>query len=396
MPGSASVRPAPPAGPVVWNFPTRIVFGPGALAQLADEARHLGARRALIVGDPGVVRAGLVERATEALATGLISAEVFDGVGTNPTGAEALAATEAYRAAGANLVVALGGGAAIDVAKLVRICATHAPPLARYDAEAGGSAHLVEPFPPLIAIPTTAGTGSEVGRSAVATLAETGRKTIFFSPRLIPSVALLDPELTLSLPALQTAATGFDALTHNIEALCTPMDHPMAEAIARMGIRLVAAHLERAVQESGNLGARAGMQKAALCGGVAFQRGLGACHSLAHPLSTEFGLHHGLANALCLPAIADFNRHVVQRELAFVAEAFGARAGDEKSMAFECGGALRALRRKVGLPDGMTAAGVTEDRLERLADLAYADPCHHENPRACTREDLLALYRASM
>jgi alcohol dehydrogenase class IV len=391
----ASVKPPPPSGPVVWNFPTRIVFGAGALARLPDEAKQLGGRRALVVGDPGVVKAGLVERAIEALAAGLITADVFHDIGTNPTGDEALAAAEACKAAAADVIVAIGGGAAIDVAKIVRILATHPAPLARYDAEQGG-ADVTAPLPPMIAIPTTAGTGSEVGRSAVATLAETGRKTIFFSPRLIPSVALLDPELTLSLPPGTTAATGFDALTHNIEALCTPMDHPMAEAIARQGIRLVAAHLDRAVQDGANLAARAGMQKAALCGGVAFQRGLGACHSLAHPLSTEFGLHHGLANALCLPAIADFNRHVSQRELAFVAEAFGAKAGDEKSMAFECAGALRALRRKVGLPDGLGAAGVPEDRFESLADLAFADPCHRENPRVCTREDLLALYRASM
>lgn len=381
---------------VVWNFPTRIVFGVGSLAGLGEEAGRLGGRRALVVSDPGVARTGLVERTRDVLAGSGVTSDVFADIGTNPTEAQAVAAGEAYRSAHADLVVALGGGAAIDVGKLVRILATHPPPLGRYDDATGGSDRITEPFPPMIAIPTTAGTGSEVGRSAVATLAATGRKAIFFSPRLLPSVALLDPELTVSLPPGTTAATGFDAFTHNVEALCTPMHHPMADAVARKGIELVATHLERAVRDGANLEARAGMLEAATLGAVAFQRGLGACHSLAHPLSAELGMHHGLANALCLPAVCDFNREVALEEIAFVARTLGAKGDDARALAAKCADAVRELRRRVALPDGLAAAGVPVDRLERLADLAFEDPCHRENPRPCTRDDLLALYRASL
>jgi alcohol dehydrogenase class IV len=381
---------------VTWNYPTRIVSGAGALAELGPEARRLGGRRALVVSDPGVARAGLVARAVEALGASGVPSATFEEIGTNPTQAQAEAAAAAYRTAGADFVVAIGGGAAIDVGKIVRILASHPPPLDRYDDATGGSERITEALPPMVAIPTTAGTGSEVGRSAVATLAATGRKAIFFSPRLIPSVALLDPTLTLSLPPRATAATGFDALTHCVEALSTPMHHPMAAGIAREGIRLVAKHLERAVRDGNDLEARTGMLEAATLGAVAFQRGLGACHSLAHPLSAEFDMHHGLANALCLPAVCDFNREAATEALAFVAQTFGERGADEPTLAGKSADAVRALRARVGLPSGLREAGVPENALERLADLAFEDPCHRENPRACTRNDLLAMYRASL
>jgi alcohol dehydrogenase class IV len=230
----------------------------------------------------------------------------------------------------------------------------------------------------------------------VATLASTGRKTVFFAPRLIPSVAILDPKLTVSMPPAITAATGFDALTHAIEAYCTRLDHPMADAIALEAIRLVAAKLERATADGTDLLARGGMLKAAAMGAVAFQKGLGACHSLAHPLSSENHLHHGLANALCLPAVVDFNRGAAPDKLARVASLLGVRGDDAETLAFECSGALRALRKRLHLPDGLLAVGVREDQLEHLADLAFADACHLDNPRVCTRDDLLALYRASL
>ncbi|MDH5676961.1 MAG: iron-containing alcohol dehydrogenase, partial [Myxococcales bacterium] len=290
---------------VTWNFPTRILSGHGSLGSVPSEASALGGSRALVVSDPGVHAAGLTERALEVLKEAGLEAEIFAEVAGNPTDEHVEAAITAYRDAGADLVIALGGGSAIDVGKLVRIGGSHQGPLASYADEAGGSARI-GPLPPMIAIPTTAGTGSEVGRSAVATLRATNRKTIFFAPHLIPSVAILDPELTVSMPAKLTAATGFDALTHNLEALSTKMHHPMAQAIAREGLGLVARYLERAVADGSDLEARGGMLEAATLGAVAFQKGLGACHSLAHPLSTETGMHHGLANALCLPAVIDY------------------------------------------------------------------------------------------
>jgi alcohol dehydrogenase class IV len=380
---------------VVWNFPTRILFGENAAAETANEVRRFGGTRALIVTDPGVVGAGIAARIQRMLAEGQIESDLFGKVAGNPTDADALAAAEAYRAAHADIVIAVGGGSAIDIGKIVRLLAAHPEPLAQYDDAKGGSAKINKRMPALIALPTTAGTGSEVGRSAVATLRETGRKTIFFAPALIPSAAILDPMLTVTMPPAITAATGFDALTHCIEAYCTNMDHPMAGAIALEGIRLVGAHLARAVENGHDLAARGGMLKAATFGAVAFQKGLGACHSLAHPLSAEYNTHHGLANALCLPAVLAFNRTVVTAKLAEISRLLGVRAEDEESLAFECAGAIRALREQVGLPDGLRAAGIPEEGLPRLSQLAFEDGCHSENPRPCTQDDLLQLYRAS-
>lgn len=379
-----------------WNYPTRILFGDGAVSDLGSEAVALGITRALIVSDAGVTRAGLLGPVERALASKGVEAVRFDGISTNPSEAEAKAAAAAYRDARADGVVAIGGGAPLDVAKLVRILVTEPLELAEYDDAKGGDAKMKAQFPPMIAVPTTAGTGSEVGRSAVATLAATGKKTIFFHPKLIPNVAILDPRMTESLPAKITAATGFDALTHSIEAFLSKGDHPMADAIALKSIELCARFLERAVKQPGDMEARGAMLKAALMGAVAFQKGLGVCHSLAHPLGAEHDLHHGLANALCLPAVLDFNRSAVQQRIAQVARALGVRGDDEDTLAFECSGAVRALRHKVGLPEGLSSVGISEAHVEKLSKLAFEDVCHSCNPRICTQQDMAQLYRVSM
>lgn len=381
---------------VVWSFPTRIVFGAGTAASIGDEAKRLGARSALVVTDPGVRAAGLADEITRALEKASIPSEVFDGITTNPTEAEVDEATEAYTEAKADVVIGLGGGAPLDVAKLVRLRSTHSLPLAEYDDAIGGDAKITQPMPPMIAVPTTAGTGSEVGRSGVVTIAETNKKTVIFSPRLIPDVAMLDPQLTVSLPKHLTAATGFDALTHNIEAYCAKGDHPMADAIALEGIELIARNLPTAVSEPGDLDARGAMLKASMMGAVAFQKGLGACHALAHPLGAELGMHHGLANALCLPAVLDFNRTVIARPIARIARILGVKGKDIETLAFECSGKVRALRHELGLPSGLGEAGVTEEQIVELAPLAQADGTHALNPRPCTKEDMLSLYRASL
>jgi len=381
---------------VVWSFPTRVLFGEGAASEIGDEAKRLGATRALIVTDPGVSSAGLLEPIEEALDASEITHEVFDGVSSNPLEAEVLGATSAFQTAKADLIVAVGGGSAIDVAKLVRLAATHPLPLAQYDDLANGSALVVKPLPPMIAVPTTAGTGSEVGRSGVVTLQSTNKKTVIFAPSLIPSVAVLDPELSVSMPPRTTAATGMDALTHCIEAFCATGDHPMADAIAREGIRMIVENLETAVRDGSDLAARGAMLKASMMGAVAFQKGLGACHSLAHPLSAEHGIHHGLANALCLPAVLDFNRSAAPHAISVIGRLMGVRGDDEETLAFECCGGVRALRKKIGLPSGLAEVGITEEMLPRLAELAMEDAAHQTNPRPCTVEDMLALYRASM
>lgn len=380
---------------VLWSFPTRVVAGPGAAGQCANEAHRLGGTRVLLVSDRGVERAGLLDPIRSALDEGgLPHASALD-ISSNPLEAEVLMAARAFKDFGADLVLAVGGGSVLDVGKLVRIASTHAEPLSQYDDAIGGGAKIIEPLPPMIAIPTTAGTGSEVGRSGVVTIEATNAKTVIFAPSLMPDVAILDPSMTRTMPPFMTAATGMDALAHCIEAYSALGDHPMADAIALGGVRLCHRSLKLSTDEPDNLKARAEMLEAAMMGAVAFQKGLGACHSLAHPLSTEFGLHHGLANAICLPVVLDFNRVAIPDRIAEIARQLGVRATEEGTLAFECAGAVRALRRSIGLPSDLHSQGIEESDLPRLAALAFKDGCHRLNPRPCTEEDLLALYKAS-
>jgi len=374
---------------VMWAFPTTIVFGVGAVSTVADHVRRTGARRALVVVDAGVARAGIAERVRALLGAGGVDAAVFDGVDPNPVEKNVVDGVNAYRAHAAECVVAVGGGSPLDTGKLVALKATHERPLADFDDAADGGRFVGPNVPPIVTIPTTAGTGSEVGRSGVVTLAATGRKTVIFSPHLLARAAILDPELTRSMPARVTAATGFDALTHCLEAYVSLGDHPMADAIALGGLELCAAHLARAVEHGDDLEARKAMMKAAMMGAVAFQKGLGACHSLAHPLSSAKGLHHGLANALCLPAVVEFNELVAGAKLRRVAQVLGQNEGN-------CAAAIRALRDRVGLPRGLASEGVTPADVSKLAGEAFDDACHRSNPRPVTCHDLAALYAASL
>ena len=373
-----------------WSFPTRIVFGAGAAWQTGPEAVRLGAKRALIVTDQGVLKAGLITRVERSLREAGVELAVFDGVLGNPVERNVHEGVKAFRDARADIVVALGGGSPLDVGKLVCLGVNHHRPLVEYDDATGGDRHITANVPPMIALPTTAGTGSEVGRSGVVTLDVNHRKTVIFSPHLLARVALLDPELTRSMPPFITAATGYDALTHCLEAYVAKGDHPMADGIALEGLRLVAQYLARATAQGADLKARGGMMKAAMMGAVAFQKGLGACHSLAHPLSSECGLHHGLANALCLPSVVEFNAQAAEERLATVSTLLGGEPS-----ARGCADALRRMRATIGLPHGLKAAGVPYEKLDSLADLAMQDACHSLNPRPCTRDDLRRLYEAA-
>ncbi len=375
--------------PAIWTFPTKIVFGNGAVSTLAEHVRAAGGRRALVVCDRGVVKAEIAERVRRVLEAGGIAVSIFDKVDPNPVEENVTNGVAAFRAHQADVVVAVGGGSPLDVGKLVALKTTHERPLADYDDAIGGDAHIGPNIPPIITVPTTAGTGSEVGRSGVVTLKATGRKTVVFSPYLMPRTAVLDPELTVSMPPRLTAATGFDALTHCIEAYLAAGDHPMADGIALMGIELVAKHLPRAVEAGADLVARGAMMKAAMMGAVAFQKGLGVCHSLAHPLSSEKQMHHGLANALCLPAVIDFNNMAVPERVERVRRLLDLTATSASN-------ALRALREKVGLPGGLAAEGITKADIPKLADKAFEDACHRSNPRPCSRDDMAKLYELSL
>ncbi|MFO0566937.1 MAG: iron-containing alcohol dehydrogenase [Polyangiaceae bacterium] len=375
----------------IWSFPTRIVFGAGEARRTGEEARRAGITRALLLTDRSVHELGLSRVAQESLKAAGVECAVFSDVLGNPTEANVEEAARAYAREKADGLIAVGGGSPLDAAKLVAVRARTTRPWEELDDAIDGGVHIPLDVPPVIALPTTAGTGSEVGRSGVLTLQSTGRKTVIFAPQLLPKCAILDPELTVAMPPAVTAATGFDALTHCVEAYLAQGDHPMADAIALAGIDLAVKHLPLAVERGSDLEARGGMMKAAMMGAVSFQKGLGACHSLAHPLSSELGMHHGLANALCLPAVIGWNEEAAIERVLHVSLLLGGEA--------ELGGAaqaVRVFRKNVGLPPGLAAAGVKPEVLPALADKAFADACHRSNPRVCSRDDLLALYRASL
>src|SRR5216684_3809923 len=372
--------------PNVMSFPTRIVFGRGAIKELPNELKRAGATRPLLVTDKGILQSGLLRFVTPLLEQAGVKAPIFTDFEANPTDSDALKGIEAYRAAGADSVLGVGGGASLDMAKAIALLVNHPPPLAQYDDAKGGDAKITGVIPPIIQVPTTAGTGSEVGRSTVLVI--DGTKTVIFSPSLMAKAAILDPELTVGLPPFITAATGMDALTHNLEAYVAKGDHPLADAIAIDGLRRVGANLKKAVQNGKDLEAREQMLLGSTFGAIAFQKGLGACHSVAHALTPVAGTHHGLANSLMLPTVINFNRMAAEQRLAEAAVALGA---DPKMSVQErahlCAELVDDLRLACGLPRKLSQAGVKREMIPQLVEKALADACHQSNPRSVTEVD---------
>ncbi|MBI4553493.1 MAG: iron-containing alcohol dehydrogenase [Candidatus Latescibacteria bacterium] len=382
-----------------FSFPTRIVFGPGAIGALGGVVQEFTIRRPLVVTDRGVAQAGLLDRVVAGLeASGAVCA-VFDGVDPNPTEENVAAGISRYREHGCDGIVAVGGGSPLDAGKAIRLKTTHDRPLAEYDDFKDGARWVRPDLPPMIAIPTTAGTGSEVGRSAVIVLKETDRKTVIFSPYLMPTVAVCDPELTRRLPKGLTAATGADALTHNIEAYLATGYHPLCDGIALHGTALASRYLPRAVASGeDDLEARTQMMMAAIMGATAFQKGLGATHSLAHPLSSVAGLHHGLANAILLPHVLRFNAEVAAdrlRDLA-AAMAIDVSGRSPQEAAADAIHAIQSLFRGIGIPVRLSEAGVTAAIIPALVAKAMQDGCHLSNPRPCSAKDFQSLYEAAL
>ncbi len=382
-------------------FPTHVVFGAGSLQELPKHLEALGAKSPLVVTDPGIVKAGLYGKLQGILGAAGIAHALFAEVHENPVEQDCLAALEAYRRAGADSVVAMGGGSAMDAGKIVRLLVNHEGPLSQYDDLAGGAAKVVKGLPPMVAIPTTAGTGSEVGRSAVVTLgagasAEPHKKIVVFAPPLIPSIALCDPELTLELPPRTTAATGMDAFVHCLEAYCAKGFHPLADAVALDGLGRAARSLPVAVASPRDLGARSEMMVAAIMGAVAFQKGLGACHSLAHALTPVCGVHHGLANAILIPHIAAFNGDAVPERMARVALAMGAAGAGTRDLAHAAVARIDSLVRSLGIPTSLRDVGLREEQLPEVVERALADGCHALNPRPVTAADFESLVRSAL
>ncbi len=380
-----------------FSFPTTIVFGCGAVQRLPSCLKETGIRKPLLVTDPGLRATPVFTTVTEVLKTGGVAYEIFDSVHSNPIEEDVLKSAELYRSAGCDGVIGLGGGSALDVAKAVVVMARHRGALSDLEAQSGGMERMTGPYDPIIAVPTTAGTGSEVGRASVITSHKLGRKIIIFSPWLMPKRAILDPELTVGLPPFLTAATGMDAFTHCLESLTCPAFHPLCDAIALHGLELIIRYLERATRNGKDIEARGYMQVAASMGAIAFQKDLGATHSLAHPLSTEFGLHHGLANALCLPAVMRFNQEAAASHYARLAALFGVPVRElaEKDAADRAAREVESMIERLGITRGLRNHGVPQESLSPLSKKAFEDSCHRTNIRPCTQSDLLRLYEES-
>lgn len=380
-----------------FSFPTRIVFGCGAVRQLPRLLGESGIRKPLIVTDAGVRATPVFDAVVSALAGGGMPYEVFCGVHGNPIEEDVLESAALYRSAGCDGAIGLGGGSALDVSKAVVVMARHNGALTELEWQAGGMQRMTGPYDPIIAIPTTSGTGSEVGRSSVITSHKLGRKIIIFSPWLMPKRAILDPELTVGLPPSLTAVTGMDAFTHCLESLTCPVFHPLCDAIAIHGLELVIRYLERAVRDGRDIEARGNMQVAATMGAIAFQKDLGATHSLAHPLSTEFGLNHGLANALCLPAVMRFNLEPAASHYARLAGLFGVPTYQmtQSEAAARSVAEVESMIDRIGITPGLRNHQVPRESLGSLSAKAFEDSCHRTNIRPCTQDDLLRLYEES-
>jgi 4-hydroxybutyrate dehydrogenase len=379
-----------------YHFPTTIYFGEDALQSLAETLRQKGHQRILFVTDKTLSSLGMTGRVIDALTDSGAEFFVFDDVHPNPLEEDVEAGSAVYIANACDSIVALGGGSAMDAGKVIKIAVSHPAPLAQYDATLGGDALLTNAMPPLYAVATTAGTGSEVGRAGVIVMRESQKKTIFFAPTIMPDIAVLCPPLTVGLPAHITAATGIDAFTHSLEAWLAPGFHPLADGLAIEGMRLCLENLGTCYQHGDNLEARGRMQLAATMGATAFQKGLGMIHSLAHPLSAQFNTHHGLANALLLPFAIQFieqsdltpqQRQRLEKVQGLFKEAGMAGA----SLCVSC----RDWFINLGINFGLQFHDIPQDKLEFLAAEAYEDPCHGTNIIQVSREDLLSVYRQS-
>ncbi len=375
---------------------THVHLGFGTVNELKSECARVGIRRPMIVTDKGVAAAGLAQRAIDA--TGGLPVTVFDETPSNPTEAMVLKATAQYKDAGCDGLIAIGGGSSIDLAKGIAIAATHPGPLTTYATIEGGSTKITEAAAPLIAIPTTAGTGSEVARGAIIIL-EDGRKLGFHSWHLLPKSAICDAELTLGLPPALTAATGMDAIAHCIETFLAPAFNPPADGIALDGLERAWANIERATRDGTDRDARLNMMSASMQGAMAFQKGLGCVHSLSHPLGGvkvggKTGLHHGTLNAVVLPAVLRFNETaetvVRDNRYARMRRVMNLPAGADLAQA------VHDLTACLGLPTGLRQMGVPDDALEHVVEGALLDHCHKTNPRIATADDYRRMLAESM
>ena len=372
-----------------FSFPTAIKFGAGARKLVAAHLIEAGFKRPLIVTDKALGALPVLAEFKNHLAG--LDVAVFSGVFGNPTCSQVMDGAAAYKAHKADCVIGFGGGAALDVAKVVGVAATHEGDILEYVWDHPQVRPIVNALPYFVAMPTTSGTGSEVGRSSVVSENDTHLKRVVFSAKILAQVVFADPELTLGLPPAVTAATGMDALTHNIESYLSPAYHPLCDGIALEGTRIAAAALLTAYKEPGNLKARSDMMMASMMGAIAFQKDLGAVHSCAHALGAVCDLHHGLANALMIDTVLAWNYEAVPAKFDELAHVCGVPEGGKAFVAW-----LKHLKASVGIVGPLSAHGVTAQHIPRLVEIATVDICHQTNPRPCTAGDFEVLFKTAM
>ena len=370
-------------------FPTPIKFGAGARKLVAAHLIENGLKRPLIVTDKALGALPVLAEFKSHL--GGLDVAVFSGVFGNPTCSQVMDGAAAYKAHRADCVIGFGGGAALDVAKVVGIAATHSGDILEYVWDHPQVKAITHELPYFVALPTTSGTGSEVGRSSVVSENDTHLKRVVFSPKILAKCVFADPELTFGLPAHVTAATGMDALTHNIESYLSPAYHPLCDGIALEGTRIAAAALLTAVKEPGNLQARSDMMMSSMMGAIAFQKDLGAVHSCAHALGAVCDLHHGLANALMIDTVMAWNYEAAPLKFDELAHVCSVANGGKGFVSW-----LKQLKVSVGITGGLTSHGVKPEHLSRLVEIATADMCHQTNPRPCTAADFESLFKAAL
>ncbi len=373
-----------------WSYPTAIRFGAGRIAELGEACAAAGMKRPLLVTDRGLAKLPVVAKVLDLMKAGGLGGVVFADVDPNPSDINLDAGVAAFRQGGHDGVIAMGGGSGLDLGKAVAFMVGQTRPV--WDFEDVGdwwTRASTDGIAPIVAVPTTAGTGSEVGRASVITNAATHVKKIIFHPRFLPAVTICDPELTVGMPPAITAGTGMDAFAHCLEAYSSPFFHPMSQGIALEGMRLVREYLPRAFADGTDIEARGQMMAAASMGAVAFQKGLGAVHALSHPVGALFGTHHGTTNAVVIPAVLQLNQPAIEERIVRAAAYLGIAGGFDGFAAF-----VADLNAGLGIPPSLTAMGVDPARIDELVPMALADPTAGGNPVKLTAENVRALFEA--
>ena len=371
-----------------WSYPTAVKLGGGRIKELADACKSLGMRKPLLVTDRGLASMAITQNALDILDAAGLGRAIFADVDPNPNEKNLGAGVKAFRDGGHDGVVAFGGGSGLDLGKAVAFMVGQTRPV--WDFEDIGdwwTRAKTDGIAPIVAVPTTAGTGSEVGRASVITNSETHVKKIIFHPKFLPGVVIADPELTVGMPKVITAGTGMDAFAHCLEAYCSPFYHPMSQGIALEGMRLVKDFLPRAYGDGTDIEARTNMMAAAAMGAVAFQKGLGAIHALSHPIGAIYNTHHGMTNAVVMPPVLRFNRPAIEEKIERASAYLGIAGGFDGFYDY-----VLSLRSQLGVPENLTAMGIKQDRIDELAAMAIEDPSCGGNPVPMTLENTRQLF----